>query len=401
MLDAVGAAEGQPIAMGAHHLRRLFLLRSPWAPGLRLVGGEVRAPAGGSRPPGDTVMSLIGSGLRIEQAFAACVGEGIERLSQVERPGDVAKASSWREVAGDILPGLVVLLEVAQNQHASMLDWVEGVRLLDGATTLVPADWCLRRPPSQATLEPRTALSTGTAAGPTYETAAARALLELAERHAAFVWWEAGRQGAPLPLERPSMSGVSGLIAAIRRSQEERTTWLLDITTDLAIPTVAAVSFDQNGEGFAYGTAARLMLVDAAQAAVREMCQMELGLLIALRKETETGPASLNEVDLDHLSRARELSAGNCALVHPAGRPLRHVEHSSTDDLGLVSALLMERGVDASLIDMTRTDYRLPTVHALAPALCPLPSYLPTAEMRVFTERFGGGNRWTKSIPLF
>ena len=65
---------------------RMFLLRSPWAPGLRFIGAETRPQA----PDGDETeqvsFSLSGSGEGLEEAFVSCVGEGIDRLSQIERP---------------------------------------------------------------------------------------------------------------------------------------------------------------------------------------------------------------------------------------------------------------------------------------------------------------------------
>jgi len=111
LLMAVEMAAGPAIARAATILQRLFLLRSPWAPGLRFVGGEAASHSLVRSSDANSMLSLAGSGTKIEAAFAACVGEGLERLSQFERDGDVVRVAPWREMTGEFLPALTVLLE--------------------------------------------------------------------------------------------------------------------------------------------------------------------------------------------------------------------------------------------------------------------------------------------------
>src|SRR5262249_31041087 len=63
---------------------RIFQLESPDAPGLIFLGGELSAsriaPAHVGAPPA----SVGGMGLSFGAAFEACVGEGVEYLSQLE-----------------------------------------------------------------------------------------------------------------------------------------------------------------------------------------------------------------------------------------------------------------------------------------------------------------------------
>ena len=403
LLTSIEAAHGSSIVRVAKGFTRLFLLRSPWAPGLRIVGGETKSPGSRRWASADLTLSLFGSGSNIEDAFAACIGEGVERLSQFEQHGDVAKVAHVHDSAGQLLPGLEKLLAdlmPAGPSRDTPLAWAKGRSLADDRDVLVPADWCLRRDPSSARLGLRTALSTGAAAGQSYEAAAVRALLELVERHSTHLWWEAGRPGAPIALETGCMSGVSELISLLRQSEKYRATWLLDLTTDLGIPTVAAVSFDGSGTGFACGTAARLNMHEAAAAAIRELCQMELGLLIALGKSQETGPGALNATDKSHLRRGSEINASSCALVHPMGRPVIHTDRSSRGALTELRATFADSGIDAALINLTRSQFELPVVHALAPQLCPMPTIAQCAGTRAASDRYGGGDRWNKNVPL-
>ena len=93
--------------------------------------------------------------------------------------------------------------------------WVSGkplhtisIHSSGGHDVLLPADWCLRRATGQQRLRPRTALSVGVAAGPTFDWAASRALLELVERDAASLWWIGGRRGKAVPLDHPAMAEI-------------------------------------------------------------------------------------------------------------------------------------------------------------------------------------------------
>jgi ribosomal protein S12 methylthiotransferase accessory factor YcaO len=75
------------------------------------------------------------------------------------------------------------------------LSWYRATRITDGNEVLLPADLCLRRPTAQQEIRPPFALSTGSAAGTSWDEAALHGLLELIERDAAGLWWRGGRRG--------------------------------------------------------------------------------------------------------------------------------------------------------------------------------------------------------------
>ena len=70
------------------------------------------------------------------------------------------------------------------------IDWIRATRLADQSSVLVPADLCLRRPPSRQSLPVTAPLSIGCAAGPTFEAAVLHALLELIERELSHIGGE-------------------------------------------------------------------------------------------------------------------------------------------------------------------------------------------------------------------
>lgn len=402
---------GPKIVEAASLASRMFLLRSPWAPGLRFIGAETRRAFGGEGSA-EVSFSLSGSGETLEDAFVSCVGEGIDRLAQIECPGDIAAVERLAEIADRAMPAAIGSIEQDMAQQAlpvaTPLAWVSG-KLLDAGfnsdrggdrDVLLPADWCLRRAPGQQRLRPRTALSVGVAAGPTFEWAASRALLELIERDAASLWWIGGRRGREVPPDHPAVTGIRQLIATLRQHSQDRTSWLLDLTTDIGIPVIAALSCDTDGKQLAYGLAARLTIEDAARAAILELCQTELAILLAQIRQADRGEDSLPPTDRAHLERGAAIKADQCALLHPIGAHPTQPEEIAGAELPAIARAMARCGIAAALIDMTRPQFGIPVVRAVAPALQPMPSDIATDRLRRASQDWGGGGHFTSEMPL-
>ena len=406
---AVSDRYGPTIVQAAHLASRIFLLRSPWAPGLRFVGAEtIPQPLEGTA---GVSFSLSGSGELLEEAFVSCVGEGVDRLAQIERAGDIATIASLSEVAAQLPPEAAAAVErdIADQTlpKTTPLAWVrgrllEGEHLFDGCSdVLLPADWCLRRADGEPRLKPRTALSVGVAAGPTFDWAASRALLELIERDAASLWWTGGRRGKAIPFDNPAMAEIARLAGVLRQHAHDRASWLLDITTDIGIPVVVALSCSENGRQLAYGFGARLSIVEAARAAMLELCQTELAILFAEIKCAEMGEERLPPVDRAHLERDRMIRADQCELLHPLGvRPARDEPVDETAELSTIAGAIAAAGIETALVDMTRPEFSIPVVRAVAPALQPMPSAIVTDRLRRECGNCGGGARHTGGLAL-
>jgi ribosomal protein S12 methylthiotransferase accessory factor len=190
----------------------------------------------------------------------------------------------------------------------------------------------------------------------------------------------------------------------LREDSDVRTSWLLDITSDLDIPVVVALSVNGNGRGLACGMAARLSMEQAAQSAILEMCMMELAPLFVDLKEAQRGVEALNETDLRHRRRTREIPAEDCLLLHPAGVPRRSSDRqqsSAAIDFAELSATLLKGGIEAALVDLTRPEPGIPVVSAIAPKLQPFPGDMATERLRRAVAIHGGGEQWTGGVPLF
>lgn len=405
---AVSDRYGSKIAQAARLARRIFLVRSPWAPGLRFVGAETwpQASNGKSAP---VSFSLSGSGESLEEAFVSCVGEGIDRLAQVECPGDVATVADFLEVATQVPHNAAAAIERDMGDQGlptpTPLAWIKGKQFdsqhtFDGCRdVLIPADWCLRRTTAEPRLRPRTALSVGVAAGPTFDWAASRALLELIERDAASLWWIGGRRGKAIALDEPATVEIARLMRALRQQTEDRASWLLDITTDIGIPVVAALSCDRDGRQLAYGLSARLSLAEAARAAILELCQTELAILFARIKRDETGEEMLSASDRAHLERCAVIHA-NCDLLHPLDLRLNGDVRGAGSELSIVTEALAKSGIETILIDMTRPQFDVPVVRAVATTLQPMPSGIMTDRLVRACSDYGGSNRYIGSLTL-
>ncbi len=300
----------------AARFRRLFQLPVPDAPGLVFFGGEADPAALGEQYAGLPLGNLAGSGLSPQRAFESCVGEGIEYLSQFVQVDDPAERGSCADygsgddgAAAKFVSG-VLCGKVDADRHIA---WVRAHRLSSSGGMWFPLDVCYRRRASEQDFKPALKLSSGCAAGPTIEVATLRGLLELIERDAVALWWRGGRRGRSVA----SSGETADLLAQLRSSATERRTWLLDITTDVEIPVVAAMSAREDGYGFAVGFGARLNFADAARAAIFELCQVEIGQHVVAAKRHEFGDGALNESDLRQLRRSTLLDTRNCALLQP------------------------------------------------------------------------------------
>jgi ribosomal protein S12 methylthiotransferase accessory factor len=228
-------------------------------------------------------------------------------------------------------------------------------------------------------------------------------MLELVERDAASLWWRGGIRGRQVALEGPAMATAAAFVAQARRGVATRRTWLLDITSDLDVPCIVAMSCRADGRGFACGLAARLAAEKAVRSALTEMSQMELAYDVVEQKRREGGEAALNEYDHRHIARSTLIDAASCELLHPAA-PGRLTGEAGPDtpaqQLDALIRRLSARGVETFAVDLTRPTFGIPVVRIAAPALQMEPSEVATARLVTARSRTGGGDLYTGGISL-
>jgi ribosomal protein S12 methylthiotransferase accessory factor len=394
------------LLMVASRLMRVFELAAPEAPGLVCFGAEIDPATADPLHAGSAAISVSGVGVSLQEAFQGCIGEGIEYLSQLQTASDVLELPDRNDPAaghGPLTREFLAAFAAYRLRPDAELSWHRATRLTDRSEVLLPADLCLRRPLDQREIRPPFPLSTGSAAGTSREAAALHGLLELIERDAASLWWWGGQRGRSIPPQHQAHIKAHTLLARLRQNASARRSWLLDITTDIGIPCVAAVSCMADGFGFAFGLAARPTLAAAACAAVVEMCQGELAYAVVEAKCRERGEAALNERDRIHRRRATMINADQCPLLQPVAEPAEHLPVDATDAdavLQLIVKHLERFGIDTFTVNLTRAHIAVPAVRVIAPGLQLEPSEIVMPRLADMTARTGGGAIYTGGVAL-
>ena len=386
----------------------MFQLSAPEAPGLIFFAGEVDpstiAPDHAQAP----LTGVGGMGLSMRTAFESCIGEGVEYLSQFEAGDEALIASSAGEMQqaakGEGRRFLESVLAGTEGGDAARFDCLVATALLNDSTMLLPAEICVRRSASRSRMTPPFLLSMGCAAGPSKADAVLHGLCELVERDAAGLWWRGGMRGRPLALDDPVSGEAAALLAKLREGNASRRTWLLDITTDLGIPAVAAVSCRADGKGFAFGLGARPTVTGAARAPswsfARTSWRMPWWPPSRPRADRRSStPATAI------ISRAPRASMPTtCALLHPQGMPARREACPSQDavsQIGWLATRLADAGIETFVIDLTRPRFAVPVVRVVAPGLQIEPSQLENPRLQRAIAATGGGLVHTGGVGLF
>jgi ribosomal protein S12 methylthiotransferase accessory factor YcaO len=157
--------------------------------------------------------------------------------------------------------------------------------------------------------------SNGCASGSNWSEALNRALLECIERDAMAIWWY-GRQRR----RHISISHLDRLAPRLSwwLSERQRRVRLIDITGDIGVPVVAAVSHDDNGRRIAIGSAAAKDFGAAAVLAVTEMIQMEVSMTMGSpNAELEDWLAKASVIDMIQFEPNRAVVENPSAAVDP------------------------------------------------------------------------------------
>lgn len=336
--------------------------------------------------------AAAGKGISDVQAKASAVAEAIERHSGVYR-GDEAKiTASLRELEEDaIAPNDLALY--SERQFADRKVWnAKGSHFLRVCDPLDPAeqiDWTpvwslthqrhrhlptasafygyqLRRGNVYAVAD-----SNGNAAGTCLEDAVMQGFLELVERDSVAIWWYN-------MLSRPSIDLDSFDEPYFARWQQRyrsvrRKTWVLDLTTDLGIPSVVAVSHrvDKSAQDILMGFGAHFDIEIAISRAMTEMNQF---LPAVINVVTDADDYAFADPYLQDWWRTATID--NQPYLSPlADKPRTAADYSdlSTDDLATdvrrAQQTVENAGMEMLVLDQTRPDIGLPVVKVIVPGM--------------------------------
>ena len=361
-------------------------------------------------PPAETVNDLraglgggsFGKGSTAEQGEASALMEAIERYSGIFQGDEIRATRRFTDFASNevIVPNKILLFSDAQyrQRQAPMLDadhmptpppfdrsaeieWSPVWSLRDQRFKYLPTTllyFFYRGPAAQL------ADSNGCAAGNTLEEAIVQGFLELVERDAYAIWWYNRVQRPQVDLAQFGDSYVHDLQNQLAESG--RRLWVLDVTSDLGIPTFVAVThWMQNGqENIEFGSGAHF---DPRIAVLRALTELNQFLSIGLMGGGSGEKSSLDGTTPLRLRDYPYLTPGGDAPVHH-GAGLTFDQLDARGQVTACVALAKRAGLDFLVLDQTRPDIEVPVVRVIVPGL------------RHFYRRFAPGRLYDVPVKL-
>ena len=361
--------------------------------------------------PSETVHELraglsggsFGKGSTTEQGEASALMEAIERYSGIFQGDEIrAKRRFIDFPSGDAIPpNEVLLFSEAQVRQAGAptpsSDAPDGLPALferSGRIEWSPV-WSLRD--ARLKYLPTTLLyffyrgaaafaadSNGCAAGNTREEAIVQGFLELVERDAYAIWWYNRLQRQELDLGAFDDSYVRDLQKQL--AQTGRRLWVLDVTSDLGIPTfVALTHWMQNGhENVEFGSGAHF---DPRIALLRALTELNQFLSLGLMGGGTGEKSSLDGAAPLRLEDHPYLTPSEGPMAQPEfGSKFGHLD--TREQVMACVSLTKQAGLDFLVLDQTRPDIEAPVVRVIVPGL------------RHFYRRFGPGRLYDVPVRL-
>jgi ribosomal protein S12 methylthiotransferase accessory factor len=348
--------------------------------------------------------SSFGKGSNAEQGEASALMESIERYSGVFQGDEIRVTKRFKDFAqGEaILANSVLNFSEAQfKQSLSDIpdqdDEPVSPYLFDTDTEMEWSpvwslrDKCFRYLPTSVLyfyytgqIVPFHADSNGCAAGNTREEAIVQGFLELVERDAYAIWWYNRLKRPAVNLERFNDSYVRDL--QVQLAESGKRLWVLDITSDLGIPTFVAIThwIKDGAEYIEFGSGAHF---DARIAMLRTLTELNQFLSIEIMAQGARLQSSLDGVTPLRLADHPFLQPGDGEVLEAEfDSKFSHLE--TKDQVETCVAVAKKQGMDFLVLDQTRPDIEAPVVRVIVPG------------MRHFYRRYGPGRLYDVPVKL-
>ncbi len=355
-----------------------------------------------------------GKGRTDAQARAGAICEAIERFNGVFRGDERRIRATYSELGENALhPEQLLCFSESQYENREAfnaaqatnfhtvpkrldpdleIDWSPVWSLGRERSLYVPTAYCYFGHPDIREHFFTACDANGHAAGNTVEEAILQGTMELVERDAASIWWH-NRVRRPAfdldSLDEPYVDSLRKHYATLGRDL-----WALDLTSDLGIPVVVALSRRLHGptQDVVFGFGAH---VDPRMAALRALSETNqfLPAVSDIRPDGTTHYWMDDRDSIDWWTTAT-LESEPYLVPDPAA-PARRVEDFdliATDDIAedvrRTVARLDAAGLELFVLDQTRPDIELSVVKTLAPGL------------RHFWRRLGPGRLYDVPVRL-
>jgi len=217
-----------------------------------------------------------------------------------------------------------------------------------------------------------TADANGNAAGNTLEEAILQGLMELVERDAVALWWYNRARRPAFDLD----SIQEPYVDVLREHYDKigRDLWVLDITSDLGIPTFVGVSVRREGptQDIVIGFGAH---VDPRMGALRALTEVNQ-FLPAVTDIRPDGTTNYWMDDIDAISWWTTRTLETDPYVVPSGGPMTSASSFAalatddiTEDVRRCVSRLSGLGLETIVLDQTRPDIELAVAKVMVPGL--------------------------------
>ena len=355
-----------------------------------------------------------GKGSTREQSEVSALCEAVERYSGARHGEEIRIRKRFSEFAGGeeaIHPNDAQLFSDTQLDNAKSInakghpynivparldpdaeiDWTPVWSLTQQRHRYLPTSMLYSMPAEERGPADLIADSNGCAAGNSLEEAILQGFYELAERDGFAIWWY-NRLRVPA-VDLSSFDDEYLASAADYYARCERNLWMLDVTSDIGIPTFVAISHRPGArtEDIIYGAGAH---AEPRIAALRAICELNQCLTWLPHPGRGDGrPVIDDPLALWWWKTAR--LADCCWLAPAADEPLRKASqysvNESTDtreDVDYCRALVEARGMELLVLDQTRPDIGMPVVRVIVPG------------MRHFWARFAPGRLYDVPVRM-
>ena len=271
------------------------------------------------------------------------------------------------------------------------IDWTPVWSLTQERHRYLPTSMLYNMPAEQRGPADLVADSNGCAAGNTLEEAILQGFYELVERDAFAIWWY-NRLRVPA-VDLASFDDEYLASASDYYSRYERDLWMLDITSDIGIPTFVALSRrpDAQTEDIIYGAGAH---ADSRIAALRAICELNQCLTWLPNPARGSGRPTIDDplaLWWWKTARLADCSWLSPAADEPRSKASRYPALESTDtreDVEYCRGLVEAKGMEFLVLDQTRPDVGMPVARVIVPG------------MRHFWARFAPGRLYDVPVSM-
>jgi ribosomal protein S12 methylthiotransferase accessory factor len=335
-----------------------------------------------------------GKGKTDIQAQASALCEAIERYSGIFQGDEIRRKSTYQEL-GDaaIHPNDCMNFSEAQYQNRHEwndsctslfqkvpepfdedreIEWTHIWSLTRQEFKYLPTAYCYYGYPKPSKPD-CWANSNGTAAGNTKEEAILQGFMELVERDSVAVWWYNRLKRSPVALESFGVPYFQALKDYYRNLN--RDLWVLDLTTDLGIPSFVALSrrTDRAIEDIIYGFGAHFDPVMGIMRALTELNQV-LPAVNAIAPDGTTQYRFGDRLALDWWQNAT--LHNQSYLVPDSHTPAKTAadypclgSDDLLEDVMTCVEIAKQHGMETLVLDQTRPDIGLNVVKVIVPGL--------------------------------